>query len=75
MEYRRLTARMSYEGEHETIDSQSVLTRFAPARLRFTRFSGGHENRDDGRVPERSITILCLVYGVDFFVDASHPNL
>ena len=56
-------------------DSQSALTRFAPARLRFTRFSSGRENRDDGRAPERSITILCLVYAVDFFVDASQPNL
>jgi hypothetical protein len=53
-------------------DSQSVLTRFAPARLRFTRFSSGHENRDDSRAQERSITILCLVYAVDSFVDTSH---
>jgi hypothetical protein len=55
-------------------DSPSILTRFAPGRLRFTRFSSGHEDRDDGRTPERSITILRLVYAVDFFLDVSHPD-
>jgi hypothetical protein len=67
MECRRLSARVSYEGSMKEYDFQSVLTGLAPARLRFTRFPRGRQNRGDGRDAERSLTILGLVSAVDFF--------